>query len=35
MMIQNFDHSAIVSADGAKRMQAFKRLVENLLGTLA
>ena len=31
----SFDHRAIDGADGAKLMQAFKRLVENPLGMLA
>ena len=31
----SFDHRAIDGADGAKMMQAFKRLVENPLGMLA
>jgi len=31
----SFDHRAIDGADGARLMQAFKRLVENPLGTLA
>ena len=30
-----FDHRAIDGADGARLMQAFKRLVENPLGMLA
>ncbi len=31
----SFDHSAIDGADGARMMQAFKRLVENPLAMLA
>jgi pyruvate dehydrogenase E2 component (dihydrolipoamide acetyltransferase) len=31
----SFDHRAIDGADGARLMQAFKRLVENPLGMLA
>ena len=31
----SFDHRAIDGADGAKLMQAFKRLVENPIGMLA
>ena len=31
----SFDHRAIDGADGARQMQAFKRLVENPLGMLA
>jgi pyruvate dehydrogenase E2 component (dihydrolipoamide acetyltransferase) len=31
----SFDHRAIDGADGAKLMQAFKRLVEHPLGMLA
>jgi pyruvate dehydrogenase E2 component (dihydrolipoamide acetyltransferase) len=31
----SFDHRAIDGAEGAKLMQAFKRLVENPLGMLA
>ena len=31
----SFDHRAIDGADGARMMQAFKRLVENPLGMLA
>jgi pyruvate dehydrogenase E2 component (dihydrolipoyllysine-residue acetyltransferase) len=30
-----FDHRAMGRADGARLMQAFKRLVENPLGMLA